>query len=183
MSTGMTTMQLRNNRQCVVRSGFTLIELLIVIVILGILALLVVPQISVSTEEAKLSALRSNLANMRRAIAVYYVEHTNVYPATVAPLVSVSGVVTPSQTFVAQMTRYTDQSGNISNSKDKLFRYGPYLKGSALPKNPFNNNNDITVDTTETDITVKSSDSAGTGWKFYSRTGVLMASDGLHDSE
>jgi len=62
------------------QAGFTLIEMLIVVILLGILAMLIVPQISVSTEDAKLSSLRANLGAMRNAIELYYYEHNNTYP-------------------------------------------------------------------------------------------------------
>src|SRR3990172_4093252 len=62
------------------RSGFTLIEMLIVIIILGILAMVIVPQITVSTEDAKVSTAKQNLATLRSAIGLYYAQHNNTYP-------------------------------------------------------------------------------------------------------
>jgi len=44
------------------QAGFTLIEMLIVVILLGILAMLIVPQISVSTGDANLNTLKSNLS-------------------------------------------------------------------------------------------------------------------------
>jgi prepilin-type N-terminal cleavage/methylation domain-containing protein len=62
------------------QAGFTLIEMLIVIILLGILAAIIIPQVSVTTDDAKLSALKSDLTSMRNAIELYYVQHNNVYP-------------------------------------------------------------------------------------------------------
>ena len=42
------------------QAGFTLIEMLIVVLLLGILAMLIIPQISVSTDDARLNTLHSN---------------------------------------------------------------------------------------------------------------------------
>ena len=42
-------------------SGFTLVEILIVVVILGILAAIVIPQFSQASNEARESSLKSNL--------------------------------------------------------------------------------------------------------------------------
>ena len=62
------------------RDGFTLIEMLIVIIILGILAMVIIPQITVSQEDAKVSTLKTNLTGIRSAIELYYAQHNNIYP-------------------------------------------------------------------------------------------------------
>lgn len=164
------------------RAAFTLIEMLIVIVILGILAMVIIPQISTSTDDAKLSTLQTNLSSMRNSVELYYAQHNSAYPGDSVPTTKPADVATAANAFIAQLTRYTDVAGNISNSKDATYRYGPYIKGASLPLNPFNENSDVTLDSTTTDITVKSSGGA-TGWKFYTKTGVLMADDGDHDTE
>ena len=49
--------------------------------------------------------------------------------------------------------------------------------------NPFKSNtHTVTIDSTEVDITKKDSTGASTAWKFYAKTGILMAADGTHDS-
>ncbi len=53
------------------RGAFTLIEMLIVIVILGILAMVIIPQVSTSTDDAKLATLQANLSAMRSAVELY----------------------------------------------------------------------------------------------------------------
>jgi len=157
--------------------------MLIVIIILGILAMIIIPQISVTTDDANLNALRTNLNTMRGAIEIYYAQHANTYPGDGVPGTKPADVTTEAHAFVAQLTRYTDGSGNISNSKSDVYKYGPYVKGGELPDNPFVTTNDVTVDTATTDITTKDSTGAGTAWKFYAKTGVLMAADGAHDDE
>jgi hypothetical protein len=54
--------------------------------------------------------------------------------------------------------------------------YGPYVKGSTFPTNPFNNLNTVVCDTTTTDVTARSANNAY-GWKFYSQTGSFIAAD------
>ena len=66
------------------QAGFTLIEMLIVVILLGILAMLIIPQISVSTADANINTLQSNLASMRNAIELYYHQHNEVYPGAVS---------------------------------------------------------------------------------------------------
>lgn len=162
--------------------GFTLVEMLIVVILLGILAMVVIPQITFTSDDARLSTLQTNLSAVRSAIEVYYAQHNNSYPADGSATNFPSGVSTDEDKFVAQLTRYTDQQGNVSNSRTGDFKYGPYLKG--MPMNPFVSTNNVAVDSSTTDITAKSAGSdAGAAWKFYTETGVFMAADGAHDNE
>lgn len=58
-----------------VRRAFTLVEILIVVVILGILASIIVPQFARASEQAQETATLDQLEKVRRAIGVYYVRH------------------------------------------------------------------------------------------------------------
>lgn len=51
--------------------AFTLVEILIVVVILGVLSAIVVPQFSVATDEAAAEATRSQLRKLRDVLAIY----------------------------------------------------------------------------------------------------------------
>jgi general secretion pathway protein G len=55
----------KNNQN---QDGFTLIEILIVVILLGILATVIIPQVNVSIDDAKLNTLKTNLKRMRSAI-------------------------------------------------------------------------------------------------------------------
>lgn len=70
--------------QHAVRSAFTLIEILIVVVILGILASIVVPQFASATQDASRAATFDQLGKLRRAISVYYFKNGGVYPDVTA---------------------------------------------------------------------------------------------------
>jgi general secretion pathway protein G len=164
------------------QAGFTLIEMLIVVLLLGILAMLIIPQISVSTDDARLNTLHSNLGTMRNAIELYYHQHNETYPGRNdnlgAPTVDPATAATA---FLEQLTQYTDTNGHVAVTKDATHIYGPYLKATALPTNPYNNDNTAACDPVTNDITDRTS--GGTqGWKFYTLTGVLMANDGAHDN-
>ena len=54
------------------KDGFTFIEILIVVILLGIIATVVLPQLSASSEDAKLNTLKTNLNIIRSAIELYY---------------------------------------------------------------------------------------------------------------
>lgn len=68
----------------VLRKGFTLVEILVVVVILGILAAIVVPQYSKATDDAKHQATIDQLVKLRQAVAVYYVRNNATFPAITA---------------------------------------------------------------------------------------------------
>jgi general secretion pathway protein G len=163
------------------QAGFTLIEMLIVVILLGILAMLIVPQISVSTEDAKLSSLQANIGAMRNAIELYYYEHDNTYPgendssgtATTVP-------ATAALAFKAQLTQYTVLNGAVSVSNSAGDKLGPYLKSSTLATNPYNDFNDVVCDFTD-DITEREVDAGEFGWKFYPTNGVFMANHADHN--
>lgn len=53
------------------RSGFTLVELLLVLVILATLAAIVIPKFSGRTEQAKLTAARTQISNLETALDAY----------------------------------------------------------------------------------------------------------------
>ena len=164
------------------QKGFTLIEILIVVMVLGILAMIIVPQINVSTEDAKESTLSTNITTLRNAIELYYHQHNGVYPGAVTgtdgSASTDSGVA--ANDFLEQLTQYTSAAGVVSTTKDTTYKYGPYLKNGVLPTNPFNDMATVLCDIATKDITSKTSDKT-TGWKFYVITGNLMANDGDHD--
>jgi len=163
--------------------GFTLVELLIVVIILGILAAVAIPQFSTSTDDAKLSTLDSNLGLMRNSSELYYNQHNSSYPGAkkVTDGTVVATIAECATAFTDQMTIYTEVDGVTSNSRTVAAKYGPYIKNVKLPMNPFNDLNTVLCDITETDITVAASSGAA-GWKFYVLTGRLIANDGAHDA-
>ncbi len=96
------------NKQC--PKGFTLIELLIVVVILGIIAAIVIPQFSDAATTAKANTLKSNLSLIRSQLQLFKLDHNDTFPT------------------LDQLTS-TTLSPNFA---------GTYLAGN-FPENPFNN--------------------------------------------
>jgi len=163
-------------------SGFTLVELLVVVVILGVLAAIAIPQFASNTEDAKLAALDSSLAEMRNSVELYYHQHNAAYPGAKKYTDGSAATTTADAdtAFVNQLTLYSAVTGKTSKTKDTTYKYGPYLK-KGIPKNPFNELATIKTDITTTDISAATS-SGTAAWKFYVKTGRLMADDGTHDA-
>src|SRR5687767_13273654 len=62
------------------KAGFTLVEILIVVVILGILAAIVIPQFTNASQEATVSSVQSMLQTIRSQIELYRVKNNGVLP-------------------------------------------------------------------------------------------------------
>jgi prepilin-type N-terminal cleavage/methylation domain-containing protein len=60
------------------KKGFTLIEVLIVVIILGILATISIPQFGKLVERARMSEAATNVAAIRTAQRVYYLEESAI---------------------------------------------------------------------------------------------------------
>lgn len=167
------------------KSGFTLIEMLIVIIILGILAMVIIPQITVSTEDAKVSTLKANLTGIRSAIEVYYAQHNQAYPGMVKETdgTTATNDTTAVAALIAQLTQYSDATGKVpaDGVKTAAYPFGPYIKGGTLPENPFNNKTDVVCDKGVTAITsgmgVSRAATGATGWKYLPVLGVIFAND------
>ena len=107
------------------KKGFTLVEILIVVVILGILAAIVIPQFGDASAQANESNLKTQLQTYRAQIQLYHIQHSNAYP----------GELGTEADFVADMTV---AAGG----------YGPYFRPTQQPVNPFNGLSTIDVDGT-----------------------------------
>ncbi len=110
--------QWNSRRPC----AFTLVEVLTVVVILGILAAIVIPQFASANTDAQLNALKANLQTIRAQIELYKMQHNESYP-------------TSSASFVAQMTTASKSDGTTAAIGTSGFNFGPYLQ--AIPENPF----------------------------------------------
>jgi prepilin-type N-terminal cleavage/methylation domain-containing protein len=72
--------------QRTVKKAFTLVEILIVVVILGILAAIVIPQFTKASEDAQMGNAKTQLATVRRMIELYRVKNNGQYPFGASPV-------------------------------------------------------------------------------------------------
>ena len=120
--------------------AFTLVEILLVVMILGLLAAIVLPEFSNATDVSKASMLADNLRIMRTQLEVYKSQHYDVpagYPAC-------NPADTPTEAaFVDQMTLASNDSGDLAAPGTAGYRYGPYLR--QVPANPFNGKTTVEI--------------------------------------
>ncbi len=62
-------------------SGFTLIEIMVVLVVIGILAAVIIPQFAGTTQDAKINAAKGNVAELESALERFYV-HLDRHPTS-----------------------------------------------------------------------------------------------------
>lgn len=141
--------------------GFSLVELVVVIVIIGILAAIAIPRLSRGAVGASQSAVVANMATIRHALSIYYIEHNNTYPKGPA-----------GTDVINQLTQYSDISGNVQLTKDTTFRFGPYL--ASMPPCPVGENAgsaNILISAASPPTPVVA---GGEGWVYNITTGELL---------
>lgn len=133
--------------------GFTLVEILIVVVILGILAAIVIPQFTSASETAKSSSLSAQLQTIRSQLELYQVQHNGDYPAADVDDGDASGEWTA-------LTTETEVDGTAGDASGNEF--GPYLQ--QAPVNSF-----------EQSSTIAAAAAVGVGWIYDPADGSIMA--------
>jgi general secretion pathway protein G len=81
-----------NKKPVLEQGGFTLLELLIVIVIIGILALLILPNITSAPKKARDTRRKTDLTAIQKGLEEYYIDD-NAYPATLSNLTAGSAPI------------------------------------------------------------------------------------------
>lgn len=169
------------------KNAFTLVEMLIVVIIIGILAAVAIPQFGDSAMDAKLSALDANLATLRGSVELYYHQHGSAYPGIITThKVGAAAAVahgSAAEAFSMQLTQYSDASGNTADTAAAAFPYGPYLR-RGIPKNPLaaaGVTDPSTANVVSDAGPITADGSPSTGWKFSSTTGMLIANNDSYD--
>jgi len=143
------------------KTGFTLVEILIVVVILGILAAIVIPQFTNASTQAKESQLVSDLQTMRSQVELYKIQHNDNLPGTQS-----------GEDFATAMLSYTDVDGVVQLAAGAGI-YGPYLQ--KMPSNPWIADAALAITVTSGTGSAGGDDSSG--WYFNTDTGKIQAND------
>ena len=100
------------------KKGFTLIEIMLVVIIIGVLVAMVVPNIAGRSEQARNTAAKTDIeSNLATALDLYKLDNSS-FPAS-------------EQGLIALISEPTATPAPLKWS-------GPYLKKKKLPKDPWN---------------------------------------------
>jgi general secretion pathway protein G len=136
------------------RGAFTLVEILIVVIILGILAAIVVPQFATATNDARVGNLEAQISQLNNQIELYAAQKGG-YPATMTDWTILTGAsagttsyylkdpprnpawpTTSTATSISTVTTATDRGSATTawvwNSNTRQF-YASYFNEDATP--------------------------------------------------
>jgi general secretion pathway protein G len=146
-----------------VKSGFTLVEILIVVIILGILAAIVIPQFTNASQDARKSSLVSQLQTLRSQLELYKLQHLDKLPTG----------LTGGTSNWAQLTTKSNADGTTSGGS---LTFGPYMQ--SAPTNPLNNSSSVKIVATDATFGAASGSTAD-GFILNSSNGKVWATSTL----
>jgi general secretion pathway protein G len=148
------------------QSGFTLVEILIVVIILGILAAIVIPQFTNASQDARKNSLTSQLQTLRSQVELYKLQHLDENP----PGLDTAGAIDGATAWAEFLVKTdADHTPNVNG------KFGPYLQ--TMPLNPISENlpadsGDVFV--VAADVTPGGASGAGTAGWIYNRVNGKM---------
>ncbi len=148
-----------------IKRGFTLVEILIVVIILGILAAIVIPQFTNASTEARMSSARSQVQSLRSQIELYKLQHIDLYPTA-------DNTLTGAWSDFAKLIVKTNEDGTTTGTPV----LGPYLQ--SAPANAMRSSN-TGVQSVATDAAALAATAGATeGYVFSQATGKIWAFEG-----
>ena len=144
-------------------NAFTLVEILIVVIILGILAAIVIPQFTNASQDARKNSLTSQLQTIRSQLELYKLQHLDQLPTDLAAGgTGGNGSANGCWTLMCEKTNADHTTTSPGNGLSCPF--GPYLQ--AAPVNSLNSSSEVDVVSGTTDygsggVTNGGSQSAG----------------------
>lgn len=151
-----------------VNRAFTLVEILIVVVILGILAAIVIPQFTSASEEAQVGNVQTQLQTIRSQIELFRVRNNGNAP------VLVGGEGESFNDLLAGEGNTHELDDWNSYNVDTEVPQKPYMRD--FPVNPRNKLNAVVEDATPRDSAAGADPNAvAAGWYYNTTTGEFAA--------
>jgi len=162
------------------KSAFTLVEILIVVIILGILAAIVIPQFTSASQDARKNSLVSQLQTIKAQLELARLQHLDKDDAYFTAGGAVTGesgsAAGPWQNLIVKTNADTDSSGHYTVTAPAgggQPPFGPYLQ--APPKNPLNGFAGVVITNTDVTYGQASGGGTGTGWVYNPTNGKVWA--------
>jgi general secretion pathway protein G len=150
--------------------GFTLVEILIVVIILGILAAIVIPQFTSASEDARKNALTGQLQTIRSQLELYKLQHRDEFPTGL----QTAGTIAATTAFNELVVKTND--AGTTDAADGEVKFGPYLQ--SAPINGLNSNTAVLVVATDiADPSAYTVTDTTAGWVFSQASGKFWAVD------
>ncbi len=149
-----------------VNRAFTLVEILIVVVILGILAAIVIPQFTSASEEAQVGNVQTQLQTIRSQIELFRVRNNGNAPELEGADDASAFIDLRRGTNAAVAALRVD---NSYGQEQKIYM-------SSLPLNPRNKSFEVAADETpKATAATTEAVSGGPGWYYNKDTGEFAA--------
>jgi general secretion pathway protein G len=146
-----------------VNRAFTLVEILIVVVILGILAAIVIPQFTSASEEAQVGNVQTQLQTVRSQIELFRVRNNGISP-----------VLEDAANPFTDLLCGTDNNHGLPVTNSENRTQSPYMK--KAPVNPRNGLDTVAASADpETDAAAADAVTAAIGWYYDVATGTFAA--------
>jgi len=150
--------------------GLAMLELLVIVLIVGVLGFVVVPQWSSAAQADAHARTQDVQRYLQTQIDVYATQHaTPIGRVGYAP-----DAAFDADLMIAQLTRYTDDAGRVADRRSPAHPFGVYL--DAWPSNPATGGRGLRI---HSDAPDKSQASLGhgldCGWHYAPVTGQITA--------
>jgi general secretion pathway protein G len=160
------------------KSAFTLVEILIVVIILGILAAIVIPQFTSASQDARKNSLVSQLQTIKAQLELARLQHLDKDDVTFAAGGSVPidlSAPGPWVHLVVKTNADSDAAGYTTTTPPGGGQppFGPYLQ--APPRNPLNQFAGVAITNADVIYGQAFGGGAGMGWIYNPTNGKVWA--------
>lgn len=155
------------------KNGFSFVEFILIISIVGILLSMAILTFQNRQQQTEEEQLKRDLMIVRKAIHAYFLDH-DFFPRAKKNFRQAENM----EYFKKQLLWYTNKKGEPSVTRNRDFRFGPYL--SDFPKEAVTGLATVVIDTSSEDdlnrlkkMVAESANATG-GWYYQAKNGFFI---------